>query len=132
MYDPPAAIRLGRQLEKPGVGFLETPVQPEDTAGCAAVAAALDLPVAVGECERSRSQFAALLQAGAADILQPDIGRAGITGGRQAVLLAEAHEKRLEDGHFVLPEGPGRSRWTGRRSSRTCKGFDPAEVNDTG
>ena len=30
MYDPPTAIRLGRGLERLGVMFLETPVEPED------------------------------------------------------------------------------------------------------
>lgn len=95
MYDAATAIQLGRQLERLGVTFFETPVRPEDSRGCAAVAAALDLPVAVGECERSRYQFLPLLAAGAADIVQPDIGRTGITEGRNIIVLAETFHKRV-------------------------------------
>ncbi len=95
MYDPESAIRLGRALERIGVLFLETPVQPEDLAGTAAVARALDLPVAGGECERTRYQFAPWLEAGALDIVQVDVGRCGTTESRAIARLAEAHHRPL-------------------------------------
>lgn len=91
MYDPESAVRLGRELQRIGVAFLETPVQPEDLAGTAAVARALDLPIAGGECERTRYQFAPWLDAGALDIVQVDVGRCGTTESRAIALLAEAH-----------------------------------------
>lgn len=95
MYDPESAVRLGRDLERIGVAFFETPVQPEDLAGTAAVARALDLPIAGGECERTRYQFAPWLDAGALDIVQVDVGRCGTTESRAIALLAEAHHRPL-------------------------------------
>ncbi len=92
-YDVSSAIRLGRGLEALGVGFLETPTDPEDVAGHAEIARALVLPIAVGEAERTRWQFRALLEAGAADLLQPDVGRAGISEVRAIAALAEAFHR---------------------------------------
>jgi galactonate dehydratase len=91
-YDVPGAIRLGRALERLNARWLETPVAPEDVAGAAEVARVLDVPVALGECERTPWQFRDLLTARAADILQPDLGRCGGLTSFQAIsALAEAH-----------------------------------------
>ncbi len=95
MYDPPTAIRLGRGLERLGVTFLETPVEPEDVRGTAAVARALDLPVAGGECERTRYQFLPWLESDALDIVQIDVGRCGITEARNIARLAGAYHRPL-------------------------------------
>jgi len=91
LYNPSTAIELGRALQKYGVFWLETPCNPEDIAGHAKVAEALDLRVAIGESYRTRYQFLEILQAGAADVLQPDIGRAGgITETRRILELGDA------------------------------------------
>ncbi|HKX19732.1 MAG TPA: mandelate racemase/muconate lactonizing enzyme family protein [bacterium] len=95
MYDPESAIRLGRALERVGVAFLETPVPPEDLAGTARVAAALDLPVAGGECERTRYQFSPWLEAGALDVVQVDVGRCGTTESRTIAELAASFRRPL-------------------------------------
>ena len=71
------AIRLGRALERQGGRWLETPTKPEDVAGNAEIARALDMAIALGECERTRWQFRPILEARAADVIQPDVGRAG-------------------------------------------------------
>jgi galactonate dehydratase len=91
-YEVPEAIRLGRALERLDARWLETPVAPEDLAGAAEVARALDVPVALGECERTPWQFRDLLAARAADIVQPDLGRCGgLTGFQEIAALAAAH-----------------------------------------
>jgi L-alanine-DL-glutamate epimerase-like enolase superfamily enzyme len=95
MYDPPAAIRLGRDLEQLGVAFFETPVAPEDLAGTAAVAEALDVPVAGGECERTHYQFTPWLDARALDIVQVDVGRCGTTEARNIARLADERRRPL-------------------------------------
>jgi len=95
MYDPPTAIRLGRALERLGVLFFETPVEPEDVRGTAAVARALDVPVAGGECERTRYQFLPWLEADALDIVQIDVGRCGTTEARNIALLAGAYQRPI-------------------------------------
>jgi galactonate dehydratase len=90
LYDTSTAIELGRALQKYGVFWLETPSNPEDITGHARIAEALDLRVAIGESYRTRYQFLSILQAGAGDVLQPDIGRAGgITEIRRILELGE-------------------------------------------
>ncbi|QKW17784.1 mandelate racemase/muconate lactonizing enzyme family protein [Kitasatospora sp. NA04385] len=89
-YTPSEAIGLGRRLEPMGLGFLEAPVAPEDADGQAEVAAALVAPVAVGEELRTRYDFRDRLVRRSADLLQPDVGRMGLTECAAAASLAEA------------------------------------------
>ena len=79
VYDVADAVRLGRGLDSMGGWFLEAPVGFEDVAGHAEVARRIDTPVAIGESLRHRQEFRPWLQGGAASILQPDVGRTGIT-----------------------------------------------------
>jgi len=85
------ALRLGRGLEELGATFLESPLDPEDVAGHAALAAALDLPIALGETERTRWQVLPFVERGAVDVLQPDVGRCGVGEAHRIALLAELH-----------------------------------------
>ncbi len=65
---------------------------PDDLAGAARVAAALDLPIAAGEVEQTRWAFRDLIAAGAADILQPDVTVVGgVTEWLKAATLASTH-----------------------------------------
>ena len=90
-YDVNGALRLGRLLEEAGALWLEAPGEPEDVAGNAALARALDLPIANGETLRTRLEFRPWLEQRAIDIAQPDIGRCGITEGLSIIDLAEAY-----------------------------------------
>jgi galactonate dehydratase len=89
-YDVSTAIRLGRHLERLGVGWFEAPTAPEDVAGHAEVARSLDVPVAAGETETTRFQFLQWFQQRALDIAQPDVARCGITETRRIAELAAA------------------------------------------
>ncbi|TWD79311.1 galactonate dehydratase [Kribbella amoyensis] len=89
VYDVAQAVRLGRGLDSLGGWFLEAPIGFEDVAGHAEVARRIDTPVAIGESLRHRQEFRPWLEAGAASILQPDVGRTGIT---EAVDLAAITE----------------------------------------
>jgi L-alanine-DL-glutamate epimerase-like enolase superfamily enzyme len=92
MYGVSEAIELGRALERHRVRWLETPTKPEDVAGNAEIARALDMAVALGEGERTRWQFRPILEARAADIIQPDVGRAGgISETMRIAALAETY-----------------------------------------
>jgi L-alanine-DL-glutamate epimerase-like enolase superfamily enzyme len=95
MYDPASAVRLGRALERLDVAFFETPVAPEDLRGTACVARVLALPIAGGECERTRYQFTPWLEADALDIVQVDVGRCGTTESRAIAGLAAAFHRPL-------------------------------------
>ena len=90
-YDINAAMRLGRLLEEVGALWLEAPGEPEDVSGNAALAHALDLPIANGETLRTRLEFRPWLEQRAIDIAQPDMGRCGITEGLSIVDLAETY-----------------------------------------
>jgi L-alanine-DL-glutamate epimerase-like enolase superfamily enzyme len=76
-FSPDRAIRLGRRLEEFELGWIEEPVAYHDHAGEAAVAAALDMPVASGESEYARFGMLEMLQRKSADILMPDLQRMG-------------------------------------------------------
>lgn len=104
-YSVPEAIALGRRLEALDYAFLEAPTLPEDIAGHAEIARALDLAVATGEAERTRYQFRDRLVAGAVEIVQPDIGRTGLTEGRKIADLAETFNVPVAP-HLSLAQGP--------------------------
>ncbi len=71
------AVRRGRAFEHLGITWWEEPIPADDVDGYAELAAALDIPVATGENLYTRQDFARFLRRGAADILQPDLRRAG-------------------------------------------------------
>ena len=74
---PAGAIRLARRLEPFDPLWIEEPVPPEDVEATAIVARATSIPIASGERLATRYEFAALLAARAAAILQPAPARAG-------------------------------------------------------
>ncbi len=71
------AIRLGRRLEEFGLAWFEEPVRYDDHEGEAAIAAALDTPLASGESEYTSRGMLRMLEARSADILMPDLQRMG-------------------------------------------------------
>jgi L-alanine-DL-glutamate epimerase-like enolase superfamily enzyme len=101
------AIRMGRALEPHTLRWLEEPVwPPEDYAGLARVRAAIDIPIAAGENEATAFGFRALLDAGAADIVQPSVTKVGgITEMRRIAALAAADNVTLVPHSFYY--GPG-------------------------
>jgi D-galactarolactone cycloisomerase len=93
VYDARTATAAGRRLERMGAGWLEDPLPPEDVEGYAALCAALDLPVASGETECTRWQFNEKLRRRAADVILPDVCRAGgITEGRKIATVADLYD----------------------------------------
>jgi galactonate dehydratase len=76
---PPAdAVAMAHELDARRARWLECPLYPEDVAGHAALAAAITTPIALGESYRTLAELAPFLPI--AKILQPDLGRVGITG----------------------------------------------------
>jgi galactonate dehydratase len=90
VYTLDEAITLGRQLETQGAALLEAPLNPEDIDGHIKLAEAVAIPVAIGETERTRYQFKPWLVHRGADVLQPDVGRTGITELMKIAHMAEA------------------------------------------
>ena len=98
-------MQLGRQLEALDTGFFEAAMNPEDIAGHARLAAGLGIPIAIGETERTRYQFRPWLEQRAASVLQPDIGRAGISESMVIAQMAEAFNVRMAP-HLSVGLGP--------------------------
>lgn len=73
------AIQLITELEQHKLYVAEAPVRPEDTEGQARVARAVKTPVAIGEELRTAYECRPKFEAGCMDILQPEMGRTGIT-----------------------------------------------------
>jgi L-alanine-DL-glutamate epimerase-like enolase superfamily enzyme len=86
------AIGFARRMADYDVRWFEEPVLADDIAGLAAIARAIDIPVATGEHEYTKYGFKALLEAGGADIVQPDVGRVGgVTEWMKVAHLAHAY-----------------------------------------
>ena len=89
VYDRAQALRLGRELQDLGAGWLEMPTFPEDVEGYVELAKALDLPIALDSLT-SRFEARELIRLGGIDVVQPDVCRAGgITECRRIAELAD-------------------------------------------
>lgn len=90
--DAAEAVGAVRHFEPYEPGWIEEPLLPDDVEGHAAVARATRIPVATGEIEGTRWGFKALLERGAAAILQPDAAVCGgITEFRRIGALAAGY-----------------------------------------
>lgn len=90
------AIRLAARIEQLDPLWFEEPTPPDDIAGMARVARHTTIPIAAGERLTTKVEFARLLEAGAASIIQPNLGRAGgILEGKKIAALAESHNAQL-------------------------------------
>lgn len=101
------AIRMGRRLEPFALRWLEEPVwPPEDYAGLARVRAAVPIPIASGENDATVFGYRALVDAGAADVVQPSLTKAGGVGEMKKIAaLAAAAGVTFQPHSFYF--GPG-------------------------
>jgi L-talarate/galactarate dehydratase len=101
-WDRATASRVGRRLEAFNLTWIEEPLDAYDAEGHAALAAALDTPIATGEMLTSFGEHAQLIMAGASDFVQPDAPRVGgITPFLQIMALADFKGARLAP-HFAM------------------------------
>ncbi|MBI2939782.1 MAG: mandelate racemase/muconate lactonizing enzyme family protein [Chloroflexi bacterium] len=86
------AVALARGAEEFRIAWFEEPViADDDLQGLAEVRQRTPIPIATGENEQTRFAFQAILDARAADVLQPDIAIAGgLTECRRIAALAHA------------------------------------------
>jgi L-alanine-DL-glutamate epimerase-like enolase superfamily enzyme len=84
-------IRIGRELDRHNVYWLEDPLASDDPDQLAQVAQALDTPLADGETYCTRYEFRQLVEKKAADILIIDLQRVGgISEWMRIATLAES------------------------------------------
>ncbi len=95
-FSTSGAIRLARALEPFQPLWFEEPVPPDNIDAMARVASATSIPIATGERLTTRAEFAPVLRAGAASILQPALGRAGgIWEARKIAAMAETYNAQI-------------------------------------
>jgi L-alanine-DL-glutamate epimerase-like enolase superfamily enzyme len=75
--DAQVALRTLRDWADLNVYFVETPLQIDDLAGYARLSEEAPMPIAAGEWQTTRFEFADLMDAGKVDVVQPDVGRVG-------------------------------------------------------
>ncbi len=90
------AIRLARRLEPYDPLWFEEPVPPDAPEEMAKVARATSIPIATGERLATKYEFARVLRAGAAAILQMDLGRVGgILEAKKIASMAEVDHVQI-------------------------------------
>lgn len=98
------AIRLGQALEPYSPLWFEEPIPPDNVAEMARVAGAVRIPVATGERLTTKAEFAPILRAGAASILQPALGRAGgIWEMKKVAAMAEVYNAQMAPHLYAGP-----------------------------
>ncbi|TWD75301.1 galactarate dehydratase /L-talarate dehydratase [Kribbella amoyensis] len=101
-WDRPTALRVGRALEEFDLVWIEEPLDAYDAEGHAHLAEQLDTPIATGEMLGSVTEHVRLIEARAADIIQPDAPRiGGITPFLRLATLADHHGLQLAP-HFAM------------------------------
>ncbi|HXE20261.1 MAG TPA: mandelate racemase/muconate lactonizing enzyme family protein [Castellaniella sp.] len=101
-WDRPTAARICRILEQYNLTWIEEPLDAYDADGHAALAAALDTPIATGEMLTSFREHADLIEKHASDFVQPDAPRVGgITEFLKIMQLADYHGLSMAP-HFAM------------------------------
>ncbi|WP_369372410.1 mandelate racemase/muconate lactonizing enzyme family protein [Promicromonospora sp. Populi] len=101
-WDRTTALRMGRRLEEFDLVWIEEPLDAYDAEGHAALATALDTPIATGEMLASVAEHERLITTRACDIIQPDAPRiGGITQFLRLLTLADQAGLDLAP-HFAM------------------------------
>jgi L-alanine-DL-glutamate epimerase-like enolase superfamily enzyme len=99
-WNVPYTLAMARRLEQYHPRWIEEPVLPDQVAAYAEIRAASPIPISGGEHEYTRWGIHRLLEAGAVDVLQPDVSWAGgITEMLKICALASTY------GIPVVPHG---------------------------
>ncbi len=90
------AKRMARRLEAYDPLWFEEPIPPENPADMAEVARYTAIPVATGERLCTKHEFARVLEAGAASILQLNLGRVGgLLEGKKIAGMAQTRSAQI-------------------------------------
>ncbi|MCJ1471522.1 hypothetical protein MMC13_000162 [Lambiella insularis] len=89
----PMAKQLAKALEQHRPLFIEEPLLSEHVGGIKALSEQTSIPIALGERLHSRWDVRPFLEAGAVDILQPDVAHiGGVSELRRIAAMAEAYD----------------------------------------
>ena len=90
-----SAIRLARRLESYEPLWFEEPVPPENVDQLLEVARSTSIPIATGERFTTVDKFREVLEKGAAQILQVNVGLHGILGAKKIAGFAEPYYAQI-------------------------------------
>jgi L-alanine-DL-glutamate epimerase-like enolase superfamily enzyme len=86
------ALRVGRELERLGVYWMEEPLHRADHDGMRRLVDMLDVRIAGGELNREPAELRNLIAGGCVDVIQPDVvSVGGISGLLKVAHMAQAH-----------------------------------------
>lgn len=94
--DVDRALKTLREWKDLNIYFIETPLQIDNLEGYARIHQEAPMPVAAGEWQTTRFEFADLMDTGLVDVAQPDIGRVGgPTEARRVCEMAADRGRRI-------------------------------------
>jgi galactonate dehydratase len=100
------ARRIARAIAPFDPLWFEEPVPPDDVGAMAAVASQSTVPIATGERLTTKYEFARLLEARAASIVQPNVARVGgLLEAKKVAALAEAFGAQIAPHCYNGPIG---------------------------
>ena len=100
------AIRLARQMEQFDPLWFEEPVPPDNISEMSRVAGHTTIPIAAGERLTTKNEFARLLEAQAASIVQVNVSRAGgLLEAKKIASNAEVHGAQIAPHLYNGPIG---------------------------
>jgi len=108
-YTLAEAMPVGREFDSYGnMGWWEDVLMPDDLDGYARLNDALDTAICAGEQYSNRFQFRDLFHVRAADVINPDTSRIGITETKRIAVMADAHNV-LFSPHSSMGSAPYRA-----------------------
>jgi L-alanine-DL-glutamate epimerase-like enolase superfamily enzyme len=94
--DVDIALRTLNDWKDFGIYFIETPLAIDDLAGYARLHDEAPMPVAAGEWQNTRFEFADLMDIGQVDVAQPDVGRVGgLTEAKRVCEMAAQRGRQI-------------------------------------
>ena len=110
LFTPAMALRIAEELALYRPFWIEEPIPPEDIIAMAFIRERSPLTVATGERLYSRFEYTGLIEARAADIIQPDIQHAGgFLELRSIAAMAETHYISIAPHNSSSPVGTAAS-----------------------
>ena len=105
-YTPVDILKVAHAFEDMGLLWLEDPIPAENVEAMARVKASTRTPICTGENFYTRFGFRELIQAQAADIVSPDLAKAGgLLEGRRIADLADMYYMPLAPHNICGPVG---------------------------
>lgn len=101
-WDRATALRMARAMEPLGLTWIEEPLDAYDAEGHAALALAIDTPIASGEMLVSAAEHFELIRSRSVDFIQPDAARVGgITQFLRVAAMAQEANLAMAP-HFAM------------------------------